>query len=45
MKFGFLDLLFVFVVGLVLGALLCGAAVKLSGVCKQPVIVEHMIGE
>lgn len=45
MKFGFLDLFFVFIVGLTLGALLCGAAVKLSGLCERPVIVEHMIGE
>jgi len=45
MKFGFLDLVFVFLVGLVLGALLCGAAVKLSGICERPVIVENLIGE
>jgi hypothetical protein len=45
MKFGFLDLLFVFIVGLILGSLLCGAAIKLSKICERPVIVEHMIGE
>lgn len=40
-----LNILAAFLFGLAVGALLCGAAVKLSGICERPVIVEHMIGE
>jgi len=44
MKETIFDLFAAFLFGLVLGALLCGAAIKFSKLCERPA-VEHMIGE